>query len=689
MSKQTPHRPSCLTTLALLAWILGGVAHAQGFARENNALLQYPNAYFEKFNPQTALDMVNRLPGFTIDAGEDIRGFGAGAGNVLINGARPSSKSGGVEEALQRILARSVDRIELIRGTAGASEASGQAVVANVITGGSESSGRWTIELERSPSGKLNAMSEAVWSQPLGRWLTSSKINIYREQRPLDGTRISRDAHNVVTFAERESSPSDTNHVAISSHAERPAAGGSLVVNGRISHTPLSVDTERLGFDAGFRTSAPDQQLVIDFDRTVTDTELGIDWSRVVSDAWAVKILSLSSFECFESQSIVSRDRPLGTRASASLFDSDQNALESILRGTMTHSGREHRRTELGAELAYNRLDSRLTLRVNDGDGPEVVDLPAANVVVDEIRGEVYANILWQATKRLSLETGLAIEHSRISVRGDARNSRSFTFLKPAATLIYGARDGVQFRVAASRRAGQLDFSDFAASASAADDRFLGGNPDLGPDQTTRLSASMDLRSEAYGALNIEVFHEWRDEILEQIILPSEVAGLGNAGSARVWGTSITADVPLEPFIPGGLLDIEARLLDSRFVDPITSSERSVSSIDKADVFIGFRQDRVGTPFAWGFWYRAPLEGPFYFVDEISLNRDSRSYGAFLETTRIPGLKTTLTVAGIGNQHFSRERRFFDPDRIGAFSGTESIHRGRGAFITVTVAGQF
>ena len=689
MSIQRSYRPSCSTIFALLACILGGGAHAQALAQQDNPAEHYPNTYFEKFNPQTALDMVNRLPGFAVDAGKEVRGFGAGAGNVLINGTRPSSKSGGVEEALQRILVDSVERIELIRGTAGASEASGQAVIANVITVEAGPSGRWTVELERSPSGNLNAMTEAVWSRPLDLWQTSSKINIYRERRPLDGTRISRDAQDTITFAERESSPSDTHHVAISSQAARPAAGGSLRVNGRISHTPRSVGTERRGFDGGFRPGAPDQRLEINLERTRTDTELGIDWSRAVSDAWAVKFLSLSSFEHFDSRSAVSRDRPVGTLAAASLFDSDQDAVESILRGTMAHTGREHRRTELGAELTYNRLDSQLMLRVDHGDGPEAIGLPAANVVVDEIRGEAFASILWQAAKRLSLETGLAIEHSRISVRGDATNARSFTFLKPAATLIFGVRDGLQFRVSAARRVGQLDFSDFAASASAVDDRFLGGNPDLGPDRTTRLSVSMDLRSAAYGALNVEVFHEWRDDILEQIILPSEVAGLGNAGSARVWGTSITAAVPLDSFVPGGLLDVEARLLDSRFVDPITTSERSVSGIDEADVSIEFRQNRVGAPFNWGLWYRAPLEGPFYFVDEISLNRDSRSYGAFVETTRVLGLRTTLTVTGFGKEYFSRERRFFDPDRSGVFAGAELIRRGRGAFITLTVAGQF
>ena len=48
--------------------------------------------FFARFAPVTALDMVRQLPGFRIDEGEDLRGFGATAGNVLIDGRRTSSK---------------------------------------------------------------------------------------------------------------------------------------------------------------------------------------------------------------------------------------------------------------------------------------------------------------------------------------------------------------------------------------------------------------------------------------------------------------------------------------------------------------------------------------------------------------------------------------------------------------------
>ena len=67
----------------------------------------FEGAFFKQYNPVTAADIVNRVPGFEIDDGEALRGFGATAGNVLVNGERPSSKVM-ISEQLKRIPADSV-----------------------------------------------------------------------------------------------------------------------------------------------------------------------------------------------------------------------------------------------------------------------------------------------------------------------------------------------------------------------------------------------------------------------------------------------------------------------------------------------------------------------------------------------------------------------------------------------------
>jgi outer membrane receptor protein involved in Fe transport len=100
---------------------------------EDGVVIYSPD-FFVQYFPVTALDFVNRVPGFSIDQGGGVRGFGGAAGNVLIDGERPSTKSDSIRNILSRIGKDSVERIELIRGaTGGLDLGGGQSVVVNVV----------------------------------------------------------------------------------------------------------------------------------------------------------------------------------------------------------------------------------------------------------------------------------------------------------------------------------------------------------------------------------------------------------------------------------------------------------------------------------------------------------------------------------------------------------------------------
>src|SRR4051794_26927061 len=71
-------------------------------------MIAYPAAFFAEAQPNTAFDMIDRLPGFTFDSGDEVRGFGGAAGNVLIDGERPTSKSDNLENILRRVPAAQV-----------------------------------------------------------------------------------------------------------------------------------------------------------------------------------------------------------------------------------------------------------------------------------------------------------------------------------------------------------------------------------------------------------------------------------------------------------------------------------------------------------------------------------------------------------------------------------------------------
>ncbi len=93
--------------------------------------VNYPASFFDRYQPATALDMVQRVPGFQLNNGGNRRGFGAAAGNILLNGRRPSTKDDLPAAMLTRIPASYVESIELIRGQLRGIDMRGQSVVAN------------------------------------------------------------------------------------------------------------------------------------------------------------------------------------------------------------------------------------------------------------------------------------------------------------------------------------------------------------------------------------------------------------------------------------------------------------------------------------------------------------------------------------------------------------------------------
>ena len=95
-------------TAALLLCGSAGAVHAAQSAGPDGRTV-YEAAYFSQFAPSNALQVVQRVPGFTLELGnQEVRGFGQAAGNVVINGQRPSSKSDTLETILARIPASRV-----------------------------------------------------------------------------------------------------------------------------------------------------------------------------------------------------------------------------------------------------------------------------------------------------------------------------------------------------------------------------------------------------------------------------------------------------------------------------------------------------------------------------------------------------------------------------------------------------
>ena len=87
--------------LCALLSLVSAPAHAQatGGAAEfvdaaaAGEVTPYPAAFFTQYRPANAWDMIARIPGFSADTGDNVRGLSGTAGNILIDGERPPGKA--------------------------------------------------------------------------------------------------------------------------------------------------------------------------------------------------------------------------------------------------------------------------------------------------------------------------------------------------------------------------------------------------------------------------------------------------------------------------------------------------------------------------------------------------------------------------------------------------------------------
>jgi hypothetical protein len=118
----------------------------------------YPASFFAQYAPRNALDIAQQVPGFQIDFGDQsIRGFSGAAGNVVINGQRPSSKSENLRDVLIKIPASRVVRVEVGPGDLFGADYSTRNQVLNIIMsaeGGLD--GNVTASLRRLYTGAVN-----------------------------------------------------------------------------------------------------------------------------------------------------------------------------------------------------------------------------------------------------------------------------------------------------------------------------------------------------------------------------------------------------------------------------------------------------------------------------------------------------------------------------------------------------
>ncbi len=641
---------------------------AMAGASGSESVISYTPDYFRPFSPTHAQDMVNRIPGFSASSGGSARGFGQNAGNVLINGERPSARNQNVSDILQRIPVSEVVRIDLIRGQTAGIDMSGHTVVVNVIRRvTTRSSGTWQVQSNwNTHSGKvaINGSATRIFSF-LGANV-SAGISMNRFPQGQWRDHIVYDAFGdavQMNYQNRKGGPRGYN---ITFAADRTFGEWSMNLNGRFSeggfrNAEYSVQTAgetRMPppFTAPYQPYLRYAFETNQFRNDQTQWELGGDLERPIASNLRLKIIVLQSMERQRGSSHFATWLPTGFNSELA-SESRAKGGETILRSFVTWTPGSTYSIETGAEIAYNFRDSSSIFPAAIGP------VPISDTKVEELRGEPYVTALWRPRSDLSFNASLQAEVSELKQSGDAQQTRSFFYPKGSASMTWDALSRTQFRFTLERTVGQLSFGDFASSVNFSNETQDIGNPNLVPEQTWTARAVAEQRFWDDGVASLQFTRDWISDAQGLVPLGGGREGPGSLGDADRWNVRASVDAPLARLgLAGARLQATYQYGGSSVIDPVTGEKQRLPGWagEQRSFSLGFRSDHPVAGFSWGWNYSNNSGAMSWRLNEIQTTFNNQGgISAFVETTRFFGVNTRLQVGNIGRFYFERNRYLF------------------------------
>ena len=700
-------RTLLLATAGMAALTLGTSAAAQveapAPAAQPPALASrttgYDAAFFAQYAPRSALDIARRVPGFNLDLGNaDIRGFAAAAGNVVINGARPSSKAESLETTLARIPARRVSRVELGPGDLYGADYSSRSQVLNIILsaeGGLD--GNVTGSLRRLYTGRL--VPDGSVSALIRRGASSINLsagfanNLNHEE----GTDTLTDAATgeLLEFRRKFNSYHDFNPYLSASWALERASDKALRLNARWS--PGQFDLFQRNRVTPSDGPQHDDNLLQDYDNPVF--ELGGDVTRPLAGG-AIKLVGLATRrkrDYFDSY--IERNGMIENGAvQVGGFEQTQKAKrnETIGRLTWTRQDVGGFSVEAGGEAILNTLDNRTELFTVETDGSKKrVDLPIDSAKVKEKRGEAFINVGRQLNPALRVDAGLRYEFSHLTVSGDAFADRKLQFWKPSITVDWKPGGGWHSQFSVKRTVAQLNFFDFVTVAELSTDRVNAGNENLQPQRAWEFRFTADHPLLGEGLVKVDLGYDLISKLQDRILIFDETSGKffdapGNLGTGRHAFAQLTVDAPLGRVWKGLRVRFNGTVRRTRVTDPISGEKRNFSDFfPDWEWNVDVRRD-VG-PFSYGFVVSDRDRFTFFRTDEFDTNFNGGPYAtAFIEYRPGPRTSITLDVDNAANTSGNRNRLLFFPNRaVPQFIVNEFRERNRHLNLGLTLKQSF
>ncbi|MCB1670848.1 MAG: TonB-dependent receptor plug domain-containing protein [Gammaproteobacteria bacterium] len=647
----------------------GSLAMAQQPADQpitsEDSTVRYPASYFSQYQTYSVNDMLDRIPGITVARGGGPgpqggpgsgggRGLGAGGDQILINGRRIAGKENEGGNQLSRIPSSQVDYIEIIRGTSGDLDVRGGTQVINIVLLEAESSASYAYEVNMDhlqdgtnrPGGKFSVTGQRG---DLSYFLSAEREPRYEFR---DGFETSYFVDGSVNETVDRDETRDAWPVTLSSNFGYEITPNDTA-NLNLQWTSNNFDSYADRIITDMEANPPVAR--VEHDDIPNDDnswEVGGDYMHVFDNGSRWKTLFIVNEA--ETESVRERFQVEDSSRYSDLYLRDYaRNRERIVRSSYIFDLGESQSVEAGLERAQTILDTSLQLGLlTSGSGDPyfggLTPITNANGTVEEMRYEYFAIHNWQMNDRMTLETTLLFEDSKISQSGDISKSRNFNFFRPKVDYRFLITPSIQFRASIEKDVAQLSFGDFTANIDSGDDEqnAFEGNSDLRQEQSWKYEANLEYRlPEDAGVINTNIFYHDLTDLIDNIDVSTEneiLSARGNIGDGERYGFNFDSSLRLG-FIsqPDMLLTAGVTMEDSTVTDPFTHQKRERSIRGGASRYsFGFRHDLPARSMNWGFNYRREFYNQFrdYDIDKIEQYPKVGSYFGWFEMQRWGGL---------------------------------------------------
>lgn len=668
-----------------------GTPPAQPVAGQSSRTTAYPASFFASYAPRSALDIVRQIPGFQLDIGNtDTRGFAGAAGNIVINGARPSSKADDLATVLSRIPARRVLRVEVGPGDLYGAEYAGRAQVANIIlTADGGIDGNVTVSARRGYNGKIGPTVSASALIKRGNSTINLAAGTQRYDQFDEGTDKLTDADSgeLIEKRRKRNSYYDADPFVSASWAFEQASDKAIRLNGRYEPSIFRLSQWNHVMPVG--EDDRQDRLVQKYDRPTF--EIGGDITRPLAGG-AIKLVGLATRRKRDDAETYFFRTPEHEILGGFEQKVDARQGETIGRLTWSRSNLGGFSVETGAEAVLNTLDSNVEFYEFEPGGERTrIDLPIDNAEVEEKRAEIFVNLGRNLSPALRVDAGLTYEMSDLQVGGDTTAERQLNFWKPSLTLDWKPGNGWHGQLSIKRTVAQLDFYDFISIAELSNDRVNAGNADLQPQRAWELRLTADKKVLGDGLAKLELGYDHISMLQDRILVFDEDGrgfdAPGNLGTGKRIFARGSLDAPLETLIglSGTRLKASVMVQRTRVEDPISGEMRSFSGF-YPDWQWGVEMRRDVGKWSYGFSLNDRDRFTFFRTNEFDINWNGGPYAtAFVEYRPAEKTSVILDVDNLLNTRGLRLRELYFPNRADPDVALDEFReRNRHPVVTLT-----